>query len=88
MLLNLITLPCLPRLIYLPLSPRVDITIYVVTGAPAPARPRRQLKAAWETSLLAALQPWDARTVSDRALPGVLATLFGGDAQFATGNGA
>ena len=33
----------------------------------------------WETSLNAMLQPWDARAVSDAALPGAFATLFGGD---------
>lgn len=32
-----------------------------------------------ETSFLAVLQPWDARTASDRALPAALATLFGGE---------
>lgn len=32
-----------------------------------------------ETSLNARLQPWDQRSVSDAALPGALATLFGGD---------
>lgn len=40
-----------------------------------------------ETSLLAALQSWDARTVSDKALPGALATIFGGDGAAGTGNG-
>jgi hypothetical protein len=32
-----------------------------------------------ETSLMSILQPWDARIVSDNALPGTLATLFGGE---------
>ena len=41
-----------------------------------------------ETSFLAALQPWDARVASDRALPGALAALFGSDDFASTGNGA
>ena len=41
-----------------------------------------------ETSLLAALEPWDARVASDRALPGALATLFGSDDYASTKNGA
>ena len=32
-----------------------------------------------ENSLNAMMQPWDARVVSEAALPGVFATLFGGD---------
>jgi hypothetical protein len=45
------------------------------TCSPSSAPPQGSL----ETSLLAVLEPWNARVVSDAALPRALAALFGGD---------
>ena len=46
------------------------------TCSPASAPPQGSL----ETSLNARLQPWDLRVISDAALPGALASIFGGPA--------
>ncbi|KAJ9623098.1 hypothetical protein H2203_006031 [Taxawa tesnikishii (nom. ined.)] len=47
----------------------------VSTCSPSSAPPQGSL----ETSLQAAMNPWDARAVSDAAMPHALAALFGGD---------